>query len=167
MKTALHLLPCVMLVVLAAFTTVGCSKKDSGKKDSASTKDGTAKKGDEHGHDEDHKTWLFATANDDFHIRLKVDMDEKTAHADVLDADAKDAVAIKADAVTLTIKNGKPEQIALKAEKVKDGMSSHFMATHDKFGAKLDAKKIEMSVEIGGKNRVFTLDEHGHDVKKK
>ena len=107
---------------------------------------------------DDEDGWLF-DAKEEYHLLLKVDATKKEARARVLDEIAKEDVPLKADALTLTIKNGKPLQFELKAQR-KPGRkdTAFFVGTNDRLADKLDPAKVEISTDIKGKNYIFTLD---------
>lgn len=68
-------------------------------------------------HDHDHDGLLFHDANERYHLRVEIDAAKKEVEARVLDENAKEPAPLAADALTLTIKNGKPHQVALKAQR--------------------------------------------------
>ena len=158
MNLPLRLLCCSLVVGLTSFASTGCKEKPPDAKKAPEEKKGSEQKKPGDIVKEKVDGWLFATPNDDYHIVLKVDEGAKSARAEVRDESAKDPVAIKADSIQLTLKNGKAESIPLKAQGAKDGKTAIFTATHDRFAGKIDPDKIEMSVDIGGKNRIFSLD---------
>jgi hypothetical protein len=104
--------------------------------------------------------WLFATAGDEFHLRLKIDATTKQASAALFDETTTEPVPIKADKITVAIKNGEVQQIDLAAKGATKGRTATFEGKHDRFGEKVDPKKVEVNAQIEGKPYLFTLDVH-------
>ena len=113
--------------------------------------------------------WIFGIPEETHHVRLSVDTKTKKALATVLDDKETEEVPIPAESITLNLQEGKGVQITLTAQGEKGKKTAHFSATHDRFGDKVDPKKIEIVAEIEGKSYTFKLeeDEHDHKGKKK
>jgi hypothetical protein len=104
---------------------------------------------------------LYATKDEDFHLRLKIDAAKKEAQAALYDGDNKEVAPIDATELTLNIVNGKAVQITLKAQPVKGdpkGKSSIFVGSGDHLAKSIDHKKAEVTATIAGKQRIFKLD---------
>lgn len=144
------------ITLAAMLLVVGCSKTpDHPAKGTENKKPAPVAK-------EDGVSWLFAEPNDQYHMRLSVDVDKKKLTAKLLDESAKAPVAIGEESVTLVVKEGKGVQIVLKADAAKGKKADTFAAEHDRFAAKLDPKTLEITATVEGKNFVFRLDDHKH-----
>lgn len=148
---------CLALTTLLAALLVvssGCGggkEKDKGKPKVDQPSSTGGEKGD-----------LYATPNDDYHVRLLIHPEDKKAVARVLDESAKEEVAIDTESISVVVTGEKGEPIVLKSRAEKGKKSSLFEGTNDRFGQKIDRKKVEITATIGGKNYVFSYDEHGH-----
>jgi hypothetical protein len=106
---------------------------------------------------------LFATADEKYHLRLKHDPLRKEARVKILDEKAKEETPIKAESITLSIKNGKPKQVELKAERPKGKDStSLFVGSGDELAGKIDPARFEVQATIDGKAYNFELDKEHH-----
>jgi len=104
---------------------------------------------------------LYATKEDDFHLRLKIDAGKKEARATFYDSDNKETAPIDDEAITLTIPNGKAVQVTLKPKRAKSdpkGKCSVFVGSDDRLGKEINHKKTEIRATVAGKQRIFTLD---------
>lgn len=105
----------------------------------------------------------FAGGGHKYHAELLLDPAAETATVYLLDGNLKNAVPIKSETITLTVRDTPPVSIPLKADPQKDDpkdASSRFRGAHKKLGEKLDPEKVEISAEIGGKQYHFTEDKH-------
>lgn len=141
-------------LLLIPILVVGC--KPAGPKELPAPKPAPGKTQAEPG-------WLFATPNEQFHMRVLLDDKNLQARVTVLDENAKNPEAIKAEKIIFTIKNGKAVLIDLLPENMdKSKGATTYTGKHERFADKIEPKKVEISAEIEGKNFIFALDEaHG------
>jgi hypothetical protein len=125
-----------LLLVVAFSLLVGCNSRE--KKASADKKTAAAaKKQDDHTHGTGpHGGVVSDLGGGKYHFEFTVKHPEKEAIIYILGGDAKTPAPIKADKLTLSIKE--PSfQVELKArpeEKEPSGMSSRFVGVHEKLG---------------------------------
>lgn len=147
--------------VLMGLLLLGCNPPGEGRR--------AAQHRHEHPEQGPHGGVLADWGKDEYHVEFTVDHDKKQTTVYILDVQAKNAVPIKTDAVTVVITNVSPPlKIVLKPEPQADepaGSSSRFVGTDDKLGVEMDFKG-EISAEVNGKAYAGKFEEHDHDTKK-
>jgi hypothetical protein len=155
-----------VLVALCLIGPAGCGKKDEKKEDKKSRTAPPAPDGNAAEHKGKKDYVLFAPKGSgahDYHIRLKIDKDAKTAHATVYDKENEQKKPIDADVITLKILIDKTKietEIELKCQKAEDEKDkcSHFMGKNDRLATAVEPTKVEMSTTIAKKQFIFVLD---------
>ena len=92
--------------------------------------------------------WLFDDApNEKNHLRVKIDPAKKEVRVKVLDDTAKKVFPIADETITLTITNGKPIPIELKAQREPDQTkTSIFVGSNERLAVKVDPNKVQVQV---------------------
>jgi hypothetical protein len=141
------------LLAAASILAFGCSPREG----SAPKKDGTMP-------DEDPPPLggkLFAVPGHKYHGELVIVEKDRRAALYLYDKQVRNLVPTKTESLVLTIKNGTPVQITLKADRQetdpKDA-ASRFSGAHERLGTPVDIDKVEISGLIEGKSYVFTPD---------
>src|SRR5262245_18257281 len=148
-----------VLVAVCLLGPAGCGKKDDKEKKGGTTVATGGPGGDNKGKKD---YILFAPKGSgahDYHVRLKIDKEAKTAHATVYDKENEQKKPIDADAMTLSIL-GDDAQVELKCQKA-DGEKdkcSHFMGKHDRLATAVDPTKVEIKPMIAKRQYIFGLD---------
>jgi hypothetical protein len=117
--------------------------------------------GDKGEHKPPHGGILYVGGGEEYHAELMLDKANKKATIYLLDDKPKNPVPIKAETITLTVKDTPPVQITLKADRQEgdpEGQASRFSGTHDRLGSDLNSKKVTISATINGKAYEFELD---------
>lgn len=129
---------------------LGAALLVGGCKEQATSSKSPAKQPHAHPTEGPHGGALIEWGDEEYHLEFTVDHAKKEATVYVLDGEVKKAAPIKAESLTLVVKNvTPPATITLKAAPEKDdpaGSSSRFAGTHDALG-----KVMEFQGEVSGK----------------
>jgi hypothetical protein len=143
-----------LLILLVLLTATGCTPREG-------PVSRTTKEVKDEEDPPPHGGKLFAVPGHNYHGELVIEEKGKRATLYLFDSKVRNPVPTKAETFTLTIRNGTPLQITLKAERQeKDPMdaSSRFVGTHDRLGSPVDYEKVELDGLVEGKPYTFRLD---------
>jgi hypothetical protein len=108
---------------------------------------------------DDLQSALYEGAGHKFHIRLAIDVKNKTVTATILDGKAKNAVPIAEKSIKLKTKDVK-DLVVLDAKDAKDGKASTFRVAIEKLGGKHDFKAITLVAKLlANEESEFELEE--------
>ncbi len=161
-----------MVTMLVGGALLGCNSGSSPMRADSHAADHDHHEGDAHQHDHPtegpHHGQLIELGKEEYHAEWTHDDATKIVAIYILDHDAKDAVPIDAQEVTINLMvGGKPSQFTLPAiplEGDPPGKSSRFQSADDKLCEVLDAERANgrLNLEIAGKAFSGRIAHQGH-----
>lgn len=150
-------------VLLVGLSAVGCNKPADAPKADDKKGEKAAKKDDDHGDHGEGPHGGTVIELGKYHGEFVVDHAKKTATVYILDGKVKNAEAISAAKLSLSIKQPafQVDLVAVPQDGDPKGKSSRFVATHDNFGKEQEFEGT-VSGEIDGKPYLGDFKEEDH-----